>query len=170
MCAYDPGSTRSILFKLPANLQERQVLLMPGDSRRRQKRSRSMPKMSAAHGTKRIGSGIHEIGAGAAVDMEIHISGHQVAIAKIDLLQPSTCGLSIRSSDVGDSVAGRRNAPSWKQALRQDHCTAREFEVLHGVHLRTFIMFSWVIFVGRFSKPARADGRFGKPAYKAYAT
>jgi hypothetical protein len=78
MRAEDAGAAGAVLLEAPAELEEHQVLVVPGDRGRGQQARGPMAEMGAADGAKSLGGAVHEIGPGPAVDVEIDVTGDEI--------------------------------------------------------------------------------------------
>ena len=95
------------------------MLFMPGHSRCRQQTGRPMSCVGVNRCAESFVSAVHEIGTGAAVDVDIDVSWHQIALVEVDPVMMA----KVRKRSV-KHIRYRRpldqNVTVWKNAVRQD--------------------------------------------------
>ena len=83
--AEDSGlAVAAVGFHPTAEVEESQVLVVTGDRGRGQQARRPVAGVGAADGAKGVFRPVHEVGAGAAMDVQVHEAGKKVAAVEID--------------------------------------------------------------------------------------
>ena len=81
----------SCVLQPPADVEKREMLLVAGDGRGRQKTRRAVAGVGPADGAEGVVGAVHEVVAVAAVDVEIDEAGRQIAAGEVDVLAGRQC-------------------------------------------------------------------------------
>ena len=84
MRAQDAGAVRGVRLQPPAQAEEGEVLLVAGDGCGRQEAGGAVAGVGATGGAERLLGAVHEVGAVAAVDVQVDEPGREVAAPQVD--------------------------------------------------------------------------------------
>ena len=85
MGAEDAGLAVAALgLHAAAEVEEGQVLVVAGDGGGGQQAGRAVAGVGAADGAEGVFRAVHEVGAGAAVDVQVHEAGGEVGAVEVD--------------------------------------------------------------------------------------
>ena len=82
--AEDACAAGAFALQPPAHVEERQVLLVAGDGGGGQQAGGAVAGVGAADGAEGVVGAVHEVGAGAAVDVQIDEAGDEIAASQVD--------------------------------------------------------------------------------------
>ena len=82
--AQNARAVRCVRLQPPTQLEESEVLLVAGHGRGRQEARRAVAGVCPARGAKRLLGAVHEVGAGAPVDVKVDEARCQIAALQVD--------------------------------------------------------------------------------------
>ena len=88
MSAQNAGAAGAVVHQTTAQIEKDQMLLVAGDGGGRQQAGGTVTGVGAADGAEGVGGAVHEVGAGAAVDVQVHEAGNGGFVGRTNFLRP----------------------------------------------------------------------------------
>jgi hypothetical protein len=111
-------------FHTAAEVEERQMLIVTGHGGRGQQAGRAVAGVGAADGAEGVFRTVHEVGAGPAVDVQVHEAGEEIAALEIDRF--GAAGRPVVGGYGRDVIAVDADGGTVEDAIRQDDGTSLE--------------------------------------------